>query len=110
MGRPFCEIQRMQSKRRCHPGMPHPKLVISFGASATGQELQFDLPEWLPDCSHSHDVDEPSGNYFVFECFASSSASIGIAMLHACTPWMTQSFSTSMISSIVAPSLSAALM
>ncbi len=28
IGTPVREIQRMQSKRRCHPGIPHPKLVI----------------------------------------------------------------------------------
>jgi hypothetical protein len=41
---------------------------------------------------------------------ANSSSRIGSPRLQACTPWMTQSFSTSMISSIVAPSFSAALM
>jgi hypothetical protein len=35
---------------------------------------------------------------------------VGTPKLPACTPWMTQSFSTSMISSIVAPSFRAALM
>ena len=40
----------------------------------------------------------------------SSSARIGTPRLQACTPWTTQSFSTSMISSIVAPALSAPLM
>jgi hypothetical protein len=41
---------------------------------------------------------------------SSSSARIGTPRLQACTPWTTQSFSTSMISSIVAPSFNAALM
>lgn len=36
-----------------------------------------------------------------------SAARIGIARLQACTPWTTQSLRTSMISSIVAPALSA---
>src|SRR4051794_3750111 len=40
---------------------------------------------------------------------SSSSARIGTPRLHACTPWATHSFSTSMISSVVAPSANAAL-
>jgi hypothetical protein len=41
---------------------------------------------------------------------ASSSARIGTPRLQACTPWLTHSFRTSMISSWVAPAASAPLM
>ena len=45
----------------------------------------------------------------VAESLAISSARIGTPILHAWTPCTTHNFSTSMISSIVAPSFSAAL-
>lgn len=47
---------------------------------------------------------------FYFALLASSWARMGTPRLQDWTPWATQSLSTSMTSSIVAPSLSAALM
>jgi hypothetical protein len=56
------------------------------------------------DCFDKVDHDPPA-----FPPRCNSSAKIGTPRLHAWTPCTTHNFSTSMISSIVAPSLSAAL-
>jgi len=64
--------------------------------------------KFVDDChDHALPVDKPLS---VPSACSNSSARIGTPRLQACTPWTTQSFSTSMISSIVAPALRAALM